>query len=227
MTAATIADGNLAADWRHRPVPIRSRLLPPMVGACMNLRFLREQKFLSQERLAEMSGLSLRTIQRLEAGHRVSYGSLRALAVTLEINVDSLERELYAMNRSMEDFVEIPKWVRLLDGKRWFGGSGLSRRDVQVIEALCLACAVIVVAMSLMVASNATASVLRACGFVAVGCAYLVSLNIRLGDTYKLWSRVADAPPVRQRTWRTRTAEYVYLFVVGILGTVILYWLVF
>ena len=51
----------------------------------MNLRFLREQRRLSQERLAELSGLSLRTIQRLEAGHRVSYASLRALAATIEI----------------------------------------------------------------------------------------------------------------------------------------------
>jgi hypothetical protein len=89
-----------------------------------------------------MSGLSLRTIQRLEAGHRVSYASLRALAATLEIDVDSLERELYAVNRSTEDFVEIPRWVRLLDGRRWFGGPGLSRRDVHLIEAFCVACAV-------------------------------------------------------------------------------------
>ena len=77
---------------------------------------------LSQERVAEMSGLSLRTIQRLEAGHRVSYASLRALAATFEIDVDLLERELYAVNNSTDDFVEIPRWVRLLDGRRWFGG---------------------------------------------------------------------------------------------------------
>lgn len=35
----------------------------------MNLRFLREKKLLSQERLSEMSGLSLRTIQRLYWKH--------------------------------------------------------------------------------------------------------------------------------------------------------------
>jgi transcriptional regulator with XRE-family HTH domain len=193
----------------------------------MNLRFLREQKLLSQERLAEMSGLSLRTIQRLEAGHRVSYASLRALAVTLEINVDSLERELYAMNKSTEDFVEIPRWVRLLDGKRWFGGPGLSRRDVHVIEAFCLACAVIVFAASFMVASNATAKVLRTCAFLALACGYLVSVNIRLGDTYKLWPATESAASARLRTWRTRTAEYACLFTLGILGTVIVYRLLF
>ncbi|MEL7373342.1 MAG: transcriptional regulator, partial [Pseudomonadota bacterium] len=30
--------------------------------------------------MAKQSGLSLRTIQRVEAGHRISYASLRALA---------------------------------------------------------------------------------------------------------------------------------------------------
>ena len=50
-------------------------------------------------------------------------------------------RKLYAMNKSTDELVEIPRWVRLLDGKRWFGGPGLSRRDVHVIEVFCLACA--------------------------------------------------------------------------------------
>ena len=192
----------------------------------MNLRFLREQRVLSQERLAEMSGLSLRTIQRLEAGHRVSYASLRALAITLGINVDSLERELYAMNKSPDEFVEIPRWVRLLDGKRWFGGPGLSRRDVQLVEAFCLACGVIVFAVSFVVAANATAKVLRTCGFLALVCGYLVSVNIRLGDKYKLWRGAGGAPSEQPRTWRTRTVEYAYLLAVGILGTVVISWLV-
>lgn len=65
----------------------------------MSFKTWRERKRLSQEKVAEMSGLSLRTIQRLDAGHRVSYASLRALAGTFEMDVDLLERELYAVNR--------------------------------------------------------------------------------------------------------------------------------
>ena len=57
---------------------------------------------LSQERVAEISGLSLRTVQRLEARHRVSYASLRALAATFEIDVDLLERELYGVKDSID-----------------------------------------------------------------------------------------------------------------------------
>ena len=56
----------------------------------MSFRSLRERKLLSQEQLAEKSGLSLRTIQRVEAGHRVRYASLRALAATFEMDVDLL-----------------------------------------------------------------------------------------------------------------------------------------
>src|SRR5690606_5006251 len=82
----------------------------------MLIRKLREDKGISQEQLAEKTQLSLRTIQRVEAGHRVSYASLRALAVTFELNVDSLERELYAMNTAKDEYIEKPLWVRLVFG---------------------------------------------------------------------------------------------------------------
>src|SRR3984893_64347 len=155
------AGGKKAGNWRHRQVTIPATLLRTWRETDMNLRFLRERRPLSREQISEMSGLSLRTVQRLEAGHRVSYASLRALAANLEIDVDSLERELYAVNKSTDDFVEIPRWLRLLDGKRWFGGPGLSRRDVHVIEALCVACAVIVFSASFLLAPHVT-NVLRA-----------------------------------------------------------------
>jgi transcriptional regulator with XRE-family HTH domain len=196
----------------------------------MSFRSWREQKRLSQEKVAEMTGLSLRTIQRLEAGHRVSYASLRALAATFRIDVDVLERELYAMKNSTEDFVEIPRWVRLLDGKRWFGGPGLCRRDLHLIEAFCLGCALIVIAGSFVVASKSTAKVLGTIGFIEVVCAYLVSVNIRIGDKYRLWPEAGatnlESPPMN-RKWHAKTAGYAYLFGVGILGTVILCWLLF
>jgi hypothetical protein len=97
---------------------------------------------------------------------------------------------------------------------------------VHVIEAFCLACAVLVFAGSFLVGSSA-AKTLRTAGFIELVCAYLVSANIRLGDRYKLWPGPAGASSARPRTWRTRTAEYPYLFGVGILGTVIICWLIF
>lgn len=44
----------------------------------------------SQEKLAEMTGLSIRTIQRIEKGDQVSKETLTTLAAVFEISVDSL-----------------------------------------------------------------------------------------------------------------------------------------
>jgi uncharacterized membrane protein YhaH (DUF805 family)/DNA-binding XRE family transcriptional regulator len=54
------------------------------------LRELRTARQWSQEQLAELSGLNLRTIQRLESGARVSTESLRALAAVFEVPAESL-----------------------------------------------------------------------------------------------------------------------------------------
>ena len=54
------------------------------------LRGLRTSRQWSQEQLAELSGLNLRTIQRLEAGAKISTESLRALAAVFEVSADSL-----------------------------------------------------------------------------------------------------------------------------------------
>lgn len=149
---------------------------------------MREQRHLSQEKVAELSGLSLRTVQRLEAGHRVSYASLRALAKSFEINVDLLEQELYAMKNSADDFVEIPRWIRALNA--WpFEGSRLSRKEVHAVEVLCIVMAVIVFAVSFLVTSEATANIVRAGAAVAFAAAYLVTVFVRILDSYNLWPR--------------------------------------
>lgn len=193
----------------------------------MSFRSWRERKLLSQERVAEMSGLSLRTVQRLEAGHRVSYASLRALAATFETDVDLLERELYAMNKPADDFVEMPRWVRLVNDRLWFGGPRLSRRDAHWIEALCIACALIVFATSFLVASDATARAVRTGAAVTLVAGYLVSVFVRLHDRYKLWPGPGGATSEpRSRTWKSVAAEYAFFLGAGILGIVMMGWLV-
>lgn len=54
------------------------------------LRELRSARQWSQEQLAELSGLNLRTIQRLESGAKISTESLRALAAVFEVPAESL-----------------------------------------------------------------------------------------------------------------------------------------
>lgn len=66
---------------------------PPASGLHLDstrLRALRGARQWSQEQLAELSGLNLRTIQRLEAGAKISTESLRALAAVFEVPAESL-----------------------------------------------------------------------------------------------------------------------------------------
>jgi transcriptional regulator with XRE-family HTH domain len=160
----------------------------------MSFKSLRDRKLLSQERLAELSGLSLRTIQRAEAGHRVSYASLRALAATLEMDVDLLERELYAMNRSTDDFVEIPRWARLWTNAWWSTGPRPSRRQAHIAEALCIGSGIVFFVASFLV-PHLIVTIFRVGAGFALVCGYLISLSIRIVDNYKLW-------PGNEISWR-------------------------
>ena len=54
------------------------------------VKLVREQKNLTQTELAEKSGLSLRTIQRIESGQSLKVFTLKAIAQTLEIEPENL-----------------------------------------------------------------------------------------------------------------------------------------
>jgi transcriptional regulator with XRE-family HTH domain len=57
----------------------------------MLIQKLRLQRGWSQEQLAEISGLSVRTIQRLERGQTASVESLKALGAAFEIDFSALK----------------------------------------------------------------------------------------------------------------------------------------
>ena len=59
----------------------------------MHIRKRRIDKGWSQETLAEVSGLSVRTVQRLERGGKASLETMNALAAVLEVDVSTLTRE--------------------------------------------------------------------------------------------------------------------------------------
>jgi uncharacterized membrane protein YhaH (DUF805 family)/DNA-binding XRE family transcriptional regulator len=59
-------------------------------GGTVRVRELRLSRGWSQEELAERSGLSVRTIQRIEGGAPAGLESLRALAAALEVDVAEL-----------------------------------------------------------------------------------------------------------------------------------------
>ena len=69
----------------------------------MLIQKLRLQRGWSQEQLAELSGLSTRTIQRIERGQQASVESLKALAAVFEIELAQLQPQPEAsMNPSMD-----------------------------------------------------------------------------------------------------------------------------
>lgn len=66
-------------------------LTPAEVGACV--RQFRELRHWSQEQLAEISGLNVRTVQRVEQGDSASFDTRRALARAFDLNdIDTLNK---------------------------------------------------------------------------------------------------------------------------------------
>ena len=59
----------------------------------MTVRKLRLKRAWSQEQLAQFSGLSIRTIQRIERGQKAGLESLKSLAAVLEVELDELLKE--------------------------------------------------------------------------------------------------------------------------------------
>ena len=155
----------------------------------MVMKELRQERSLSQEQLADLSGLSLRTVQRIEASNKAGYESLRALALALEIDVSALELEL-AMDKSSNGWKKRPAWVRAI-----FFGSGRIQMDSHqhlLVEkfAVVAGMAFVIVALFYTNGTFAPASAkvpMLLCASLMFLSAYLMSLIIRIGDRYSVW----------------------------------------
>lgn len=72
-----------------------------------DIKKMRLERHWSQDQLAEMSGLSIRTIQRIENGENAGLESLKSLAAVFEINIaDSDKKEEIDQIRSEEAYVQ-------------------------------------------------------------------------------------------------------------------------
>jgi len=78
------------------------------------IRKLRVERGWSQETLADISGLSVRTIQRLERGGNASLDTLGALAAAFEVDVATLAEEtsMYAQKDLTEEERRAVAYVR-------------------------------------------------------------------------------------------------------------------
>lgn len=68
----------------------------------MVVRKLRLQRGWSQEQLSQFSGLSVRTIQRIERGQKPGLESLKSLAAVFEIDISDLQMEPDMKNETQE-----------------------------------------------------------------------------------------------------------------------------
>jgi len=72
-----------------------------------DIKKLRLERHWSQDQLSEMSGLSIRTIQRIENGENAGLESLKSLAAVFEINIaDSDKKEEMEQIRKEEEYVQ-------------------------------------------------------------------------------------------------------------------------
>ena len=72
-----------------------------------DIKKMRLERHWSQDQLAEMSGLSIRTIQRIENGENAGLESLKSLAAVFEINIaDSNKTQEMEQIRKEEEYVQ-------------------------------------------------------------------------------------------------------------------------
>ena len=153
----------------------------------MILKQLRLSRHLSQEQLAQMSGLNVRTIQRIESGHKASVESLKCLASVLEVDVSTLNQEKFMIDKNTGNWQRLPLWL-----KCWFLINFL---DVHPARQ---------VAKRLEIVSHVTGFLFCLLGLVSeaalagglsmLATAYLFHLQNWQGDKYGIWYDAPELP---------------------------------
>lgn len=146
----------------------------------MNLKKFRHAKYWSQEELSLASGLSVRTIQRIEAGGTASKESLKCLSAALEVEISKLEEVVKVIDKTTEDWQKVPRWLRA-----YFFGSGalkVHERRFNIGAEIVLT----VAGLGCLAASPFIPHSMQA-GFALFTAAYFVSLFTRAGDKYSIW----------------------------------------
>lgn len=151
----------------------------------MIVKKLRTQHRWSQEQLAQMSGLGLRTVQRIEAGNRANTESLKSLAAVFEVDVSSLEQSVVLVDKESAQWQKAPWWVRGI-----FIGSNtikFKRQDAVIFELLLIAVGVGLFIVGVVVGDEGPAVVLSRVAGVFLACGYYMSVKLRIGDKYQVW----------------------------------------
>lgn len=191
--------GKKAAFFRHRQPAFFNIVCFRMREVYMLIKELRQKRLLSQEQLAELCGLSLRTIQRVESGHRIGFASLRALAAEFNVNVESLEQELYTMEKVSNEFKDLPFWLKLYIGSSWFSANREEFKKIELFFLILSVCFLAFLGLNSIFkfAPASVDTVLLLGSFCTLAGAYNISVTIRTGDKYDVWSRLEATLPKR------------------------------
>ncbi len=150
----------------------------------MILKQLRLSRHLSQEQLAEMSGLNVRTIQRIESGHKASVESLKCLAAVFEVDIPTLTQEKFMIDKKSDNWHELPLWLRMFFFLN-FAALRPTRREARRIEIISHVTGFLFCCLGFL--SEAA----LAGGLIMLTMAYLFNLLTWQGDKFGVWY---DAP---------------------------------
>ena len=78
----------------------------------MIVKKLREKNNWSQEQLARLAGVSLRTIQRVEAGNKASLETLKSLASVFEIELSKLTEVIAMLDKNCTEWKAEPWFIK-------------------------------------------------------------------------------------------------------------------
>lgn len=105
------------------------------------IRRWREERHWSQEHLADLAGIGLRTVQRIEKGEQASGESLKALAAAFNVDVMALTEDASAKAAAADErkrakdlaALKLSFWIHLgswMLGMLVFAGIGLAERNI-------------------------------------------------------------------------------------------------
>ncbi|MGH8108065.1 MAG: helix-turn-helix domain-containing protein [Arenimonas sp.] len=146
----------------------------------MILKQLRLSRHLSQEQLAQMSGLNVRTIQRIESGRDGSLESLKCLASVLEVDVSTLNQEKFMVDKKSNNWQNLPLWL-----KCWFFLNFLDFRPTRKVARRSEV--ISHVSGFMFCALGFVSGAALAGGLIMLATAYLFGLLVWQGDKYGIW----------------------------------------
>lgn len=107
----------------------------------MIIQKLRLEKGWSQELLAQLSGVSVRTVQRVEGGQKAGLETLKSLAAVFDINVATLVQEQTMISKTSMNPDELAREATLKAAGRPSNGTetptgpiGLQREEAETLE---------------------------------------------------------------------------------------------